>query len=272
MDRFASSKRRKTAWATIIVAALLCGNVRAAEVLAPSLIRSLCEKALIKSGLYHPRVQAMINDLSVHAEMIGDFIRVEGHETEVFFTRTNRGVFELTDEHYFPKEFLKASNFKNKKVLDLACGDGRLVEDLRREGVEIVGLDVHLNDYQKARPYYIRAEADHSGLPSASFDVILTVQGPISYLFDSDADYVRYILKEANRLLKPGGELWISPLDQDKMDIFKYGQNPQTDFAALDLQSTGFSVIDFASTDWMFTSINSTVNEAPHYWLRLRKN
>lgn len=272
MNRLASSKRRKTAWATILVVTSLCGNVKASEALAPSAFRTLCEKVLIKTGVYHPGVRAVINDSSVGAQQIGDYVRVDNRETTVYFTRTNRGVFELNDEHYFPSEFLKAENLKDKKILDLACGDGALVEDLRRKGVEIVGLDVHLNDYQKTRPYYIRAEAGRSGLPPSSFDLILTVQGPISYLFETDVDYVRYILKEANRLLKPGGELWISPLDHDTMNIMTYGQHPEADFAALNLKASGFSVIDFASVDWMLSSINSTHNEAPHYWLRLRKD
>lgn len=194
---------------------VLSASLSASDKLAPSRTQAACEKLLIWSGLWHPQTRATIHREG--PELVDSNYRIRVHHDDVpetvTFNRTDRGFSSLREEAYYPGRFLKLDYFKNKRVLDLACGDGKFVEELRRAGVDAVGLDVFLGRYQKSKPYFVQASADDTGLPAGSADLIVSTQGPISYLYDSNPEVVRKILLEARRVLRKGGTLLISSID-----------------------------------------------------------
>jgi len=99
-------------------------------------------------------------------------------------------------------------------VLDLGCGTGPVISELRRHGVKVVGLDYSDDMLAHARARLRALGLDEAGLmrgdcretpyPRASFDVVVCL-GVISYI----ENYAE-VLEEIHRLLKPGGTALIS--------------------------------------------------------------
>lgn len=105
---------------------------------------------------------------------------------------------------------LKMCDFQiGAKVLDVGCGVGEVAKFFKAERPD---LDIHLlnnNEFQLAQcpsgfPKYL-ADMHETGLPDESFDALLVCYA-IGY---ADRDQV---LKEFDRLLKPGGILFIADL------------------------------------------------------------
>jgi len=100
------------------------------------------------------------------------------------------------------------------QVLDLGCGAGPVISELRRHGIRTAGLDYSEDMLDNARARLRSLGIDDSGLlqgdcrhtpyPSAGFDVVVCL-GVISYIEDYDP-----VLDEIERLLKPGGTALIS--------------------------------------------------------------
>lgn len=102
----------------------------------------------------------------------------------------------------------------DSQVLDLGCGAGPVIGELRRQAVQVVGMDYSEDMLEHARARLRSLGLDESGLhqgdcrktpwPGGSFDIVVCL-GVISYLEDYDP-----VLDEIDRLLKPGGTLLIS--------------------------------------------------------------
>lgn len=231
----------------------------ASKPLAPSPFRRLCEKALLSAGVYRPEIRARVSSVTQTIKTIGNFAIVISDEMgkEVFFSRTNRGLFDLQFERYFPRTYFSLESFDGKRTLDLACGDGRLVEDLRYAGIDIVGLDIYLTPYQMTKPYYSLADVRKTGFPDQSFDRILTIQGPLTYLFEN-GEARDGIFKEVHRILRPGGRILISPL-------------PLNSIAELPPLPEGFRLVAWASADWMMIPAENTMEEHANFWIELEK-
>jgi ubiquinone/menaquinone biosynthesis C-methylase UbiE len=101
---------------------------------------------------------------------------------------------------------------KGKKILDIACGPGIMINALRQRGYQITAVDA-------APEMVARAKEEHKEgsdltievgdvyslkYPDASFDVV-TAMGLVEYLADEPKAY-----KEIVRVLKPGGIVAIS--------------------------------------------------------------
>ncbi|MBL9172289.1 MAG: class I SAM-dependent methyltransferase [Verrucomicrobiales bacterium] len=111
-------------------------------------------------------------------------------------------------------QFLLPNLPSQGRVLDLGCGAGPTLLELRRRGIDCVGVDASADMLEYAGQRLREHGLDSSGLlqsdcrqtpfPDAHFDAVLCI-GVISYLPDYEL-----ALREIRRILKPGGLLIIS--------------------------------------------------------------
>lgn len=161
-----------------------------------------------------------------------------------------------------------------KKVLDVGCGTGRLVNFLNQAGFAAIGCDSQGIAVEAARKIngkktIFKATATKLPFKSGSFDLITAIS-VIEHLTISQA---HKFLKEAKRLLKPGGFIFmITPNYTTPIRIIQgerwFGYRDPTHITfftpnslAKLLKSEGFSNIKFnfkikydPSFDWEFPS------------------
>ncbi len=251
------------------------------EIPVPSKFSALCQRILTDRGWIHPRTRAQIHAIegrvnpmqnahSGSVRLVG--VALGGDDKFTAYARTNRSIMELIRyDMHFPGRFFSSENFFGKKVLDLACGNGTAVEQLRREGVDIIGLDIHLTPYMLTKPYYVQASAFQTGLPSETFDIIYSAQGPFTYLEDDRAK-LEALMLEAKRILKPGGVLRLSPV-LSSGDFLEHGARPDIDLAGTiytDLPE-GLRLKSWPDRDWFFLSYSRNENKGARYWLEIEK-
>lgn len=105
---------------------------------------------------------------------------------------------------------------KNQTVLDVGCGGGRNSIPLAKMGAKITGVDIspQMLDFAKnnakknkcsKNTNFIQSNAWEIDLPSRSFDKILLL-GILEHIPE---EYRKKTIKEAQRLLKKGGELYV---------------------------------------------------------------
>ena len=101
-------------------------------------------------------------------------------------------------------------DFEGKDVVELGCGTAYFGAWLARRGAHVVGVDVTPAQLETARRMeaefglgmqFVEANAEETGLPDASFDLVLSEYGASIW-----CDPAKWI-PEAARLLRPGGHL-----------------------------------------------------------------
>ena len=102
-----------------------------------------------------------------------------------------------------------------QRVLDLGTGAGTLGRGFARRGCRVTGLDISPELLEQARRLdleakvsvtYVLAEAEHTGLPTASFDAVVAGQSWHWFKRSKAA-------REARRLIVPGGALVLVHFD-----------------------------------------------------------
>jgi len=103
-----------------------------------------------------------------------------------------------------------------RRIVDLGCGNGRLARRLAAAGNRVTGVDSSEEQIRAAResandpgaeaPAFILAPMEHTGLPEASFDIVV-----ISQALHHAAE-PQQAIREAHRLLAAGGRLLVLDL------------------------------------------------------------
>ncbi len=109
---------------------------------------------------------------------------------------------------------------RGTRVLDLGCGAGRHLAQLRRVGYAAVGLDLSfqmLDAAKRAASGVPLARGDMRRLPfrQASFDLVSSYFTTFGY-FDDEADD-RQVLREVRRVLSTGGTFLLDFMNADQV-------------------------------------------------------
>jgi ubiquinone/menaquinone biosynthesis C-methylase UbiE len=146
---------------------------------------------------------------------------------------------------------------RGKEVLEVACGAGQGLGYLASLAKRVVGADVSEPVLATARRHYgsrIQLEqfdAQQMPFADASFDVIIIFEA-IYYIPD-----VRRFMREAHRVLRPGGYLLIATANKDLFDFarspFSVDYYGVVELRAL-LSETGFDTRFFGDTPFASVS------------------
>lgn len=103
------------------------------------------------------------------------------------------------------------SKINGGKLLDVGCGTGNLLDNLNIPKEQYVGIDISeemISVAKKKFPQFIFHQGGMNKLPfkDNEFDILTCMYGTISY-----SDDLRKVLKEFQRVTKPGGIILIMP-------------------------------------------------------------
>ncbi|MBK8481334.1 MAG: methyltransferase domain-containing protein [Proteobacteria bacterium] len=99
------------------------------------------------------------------------------------------------------RAYLDQPALERARILDVGCGEGLLVEEYRKQGRDIQGLDLNYSS-----PAVTRGDVGHMPWEAESFDLVLALDviEHLGYARQPEA------LREMARVLKPGGRAYVS--------------------------------------------------------------
>jgi ubiquinone/menaquinone biosynthesis C-methylase UbiE len=149
----------------------------------------------------------------------------KGWEWEKVNANQARWQMPTEDGVYYAQKWSGAGR---KDVLDLGAGLGRHSIWFAKQGLQVSALDIsayaiqHLNEWAEREQLTIRtAVGDMLELPypDSSFDCVF-VYHAISH---ADTEGVKQVIREIERVLRPGGELYTSICSKESLDFVESG-------------------------------------------------
>ena len=117
----------------------------------------------------------------------------------------------------YPRLHLKKDSFRDKKICDIGCGDGRNLVLLKQVGFDVYGVEITQQIVDKIVANLkmggiegVKALVgvnDHLPFETGFFDYLLSWNA--CYYMGRKKDFTAYV-KEFSRVLKPGGRLILS--------------------------------------------------------------
>jgi len=139
-----------------------------------------------------------------------------------------KAYLDIYSKHFFDKkEIAQEADFviktlklkRGKRVLDLACGFGKHIPYFLKRGMKVSGLDISL-DYLKfawekipkthrKKTGLIRGDMRSLPYKDESFDAVVCLFNSFGYFPNAKPNPYLGVLKEARRILKPGGGFFL---------------------------------------------------------------
>lgn len=110
---------------------------------------------------------------------------------------------------------LNWDSLKGKMTLDVGAGPAIIAEIAKKKGIEVVSLDKNPEMWTEREGVkipdvpYVKGDAEKLPFPDETFDFVISHAGPLS-LFPTKEGVIQ-TLKEAERVLKDGGEIRFGP-------------------------------------------------------------
>jgi len=152
-------------------------------------------------------------------------IEVNRGAESVIYQRTHRRAFDLFDSptaeygSFFSSSRQFAAALHGSVLLDLGCGNGGLVADLRRLGLQATGMDLYLEEEALPNRYLKIGDAFRTGLSESSVDVITSSYSVYHY---EPLARLREVLTESVRILSPRGRILLSPIhDSPRLEYLR---------------------------------------------------
>jgi SAM-dependent methyltransferase len=150
----------------------------------------------------------------------------------------------------------KHATLKNKKVLEIGCGSGRISSLLAEECNALVAIDPDEKDIENARARipgvdFRVGSGEKLDFPDSSFDLVIFTLS----LHHQDS---RKALKEAARVAKPGGRiLVVEPVTEGETEnvfAFLHDENRNTICAQDAIVNSGLPMVasETFTADWVF--------------------
>lgn len=163
------------------------------------------------------------------------------------------GRYLHTDVAWQHRQFIDDSNMYGKRLLDVGCGPGAFINEAKKKGYEVWGLDFDRENVRVARErygiehVYPKSVAELKDFSKTSFDVA-TFFEVLEHLDDPVA-----FMKEIKSVLAPGGYIACSMPNRDRsIDTLGEGDYPPNHLTRWNkasltafLERNGFEVVKF---------------------------
>lgn len=151
------------------------------------------------------------------------YLPFKGIKDKDYEQRNSYKIYEIITPQIFRgyhKKFLERNkNFHHKpKILDLGCGTGEFLDQLKKRGCEVWGADIDHNAILMAKKYFnlenvyaasFKDFFENNNLPQ--FDIVTTFE--VVHLLEDPLEFIKNIQK----ILKPTGKIILSVPSRQRM-------------------------------------------------------
>ncbi len=183
--------------------------------------------------------------------------------------RTEKNIVKDQEEKEYIENYLTAvgldwEDLENKKVLEIGAGLASFAQEAKKKNIDVTSLEKNPGLWEdEGQPSqetpYIQSDASELPFKEESFDYIFSKAAPP--IISSNKKEVKHILKEAERVLKEGGEFHFGPADLDASIFSEEELNKEVDGIFQDINNTKErkKIIKNKSIEFL-KSINSNID------------
>lgn len=162
------------------------------------------------------------------------------------------------------KTFQEMVDLNGKTVFEMGCGTGKYTKKIATLAKKIYANDISKVMIEQAKKAcssfqnitYICESAHKSGLPEHSVDIIFSAWGYVA----GDSELALNVEKEFERILKPGGEVWLLDNYYEGQFTMLRGKKVLSDESKYPEEKYGYLLKKVIPTNFLFDSIEEAAD------------
>lgn len=176
---------------------------------------------------------------------------------------------ENSDQKIYEK-IVKYTNLRNKSILEIGCGDGRISSLLFRESESIIAVDPDEKKIRQAKTHipgvdFRIGSGEKLNFPDSFFDQVL-------FTLSLHHQNSQKAMSEATRVLQKDGQLLvIEPVAEGAIEqvcAFVHNENNEIREAQKSIIASGLSIVDYEifSAEWIFKDKDDLLQSIFNYY------